>query len=117
VGDLGVDDRSHGRRTGDLDAADLDVAYAFAGSLDQAARVRQVGAVGLLEVDVAGVRDDREQHVTELRPGPEGEEAIRRVDRLDGRRDRVLHCRPEGSCRGRDHRAARREECLELRID
>ena len=84
MGDLRGDDRAEPGSAGVLDRADLDVADPFPGALDAAVRVRQVGAVGQLQVHVRRVRDDGEAEVAHRPARPDREEAVGRVERLDG---------------------------------
>jgi hypothetical protein len=75
---------------------------ALAGAIDRSARVREVGAVGELEVDVGLVRDDREQQIAHRPAAAQREEPVAEVDLLNRvgqhRFDRSAH----GVC-SRDH--------------
>jgi hypothetical protein len=59
------------------------VADPLSGALDTPVRIRQLGAVGQMQVDVRPVRDDREHEVPHRAAPPDREQAVGRVERLD----------------------------------
>jgi hypothetical protein len=63
-----------------LGRADRHVADARTSALDEPVRVGEQRAVRELEVDPAGVRDEREQRVAHPHAPAEGEQAVARVE-------------------------------------
>ena len=66
---------------------ELDVADPLAGTRDETGRVRDVDAVGELEVDVGRVGDDRERQVAHRHGLPDREQPVTVVDLFDGVRE------------------------------
>ena len=66
-----------------LHRSNLHVADALAGPLDETVGIRQVGAVGQLEVHMLLVADDREQQPADLHRVAERDQLVAEVDLLD----------------------------------